>query len=660
MEQKIKILPGRPYPMGVSLLENGNLNFAAAMHGSEECGLVLYAGRKEKKIVFRQEDRRGNLYCIQIQDVKPEELTYHFFEGGRRFVDPYAKALTGNEIWGAQNAEKLKGRLPRQQYDWEGDRPLMTPYEDSIFYLLHVRGFTRHASSGVQARGTFAGIVEKLPYLQELGVTAVELMPCYEFLEREQEQPFVPRTQEEAAVHAQDPLPEKEGKKPLLNYWGYKKGYYMAPKSSYSAGKDACTECRDMIKTLHRAGIEVILQFYFPKEIKPAYILEVLKYWVCAYHIDGVHLLGERIPTELLATEPMLENTKLLHHAFDCEEIYGEQTPEYRNLALAKDEFLYDCRHFLKGDAGMLPAFLRHMKENPDKTGIVNYMTSYYGFTLADLVAYDRKHNEANEEENRDGISDNVSWNCGAEGKTRKKSILRLREKQQKNALLFELLAQGTPLLLAGDEFGRTQNGNNNAYCQDNETGWVNWHFLERNQELYRFTRELIALRRAHPILHSPAQMKQMDYIACGYPDVSYHGSDAWQLKWEGESRQAGILYCGCYAKRDRKEDDDFFYLAYNMHWEPYTFALPELPPDRLWVKCLTTEAEDQTGSAPARQSDERTAACAAPQKDASSKSIVVGPRSVTVMIGTRRPEQKDGRKKEGSSRKRYEDMAAF
>lgn len=590
-----KILPGTPYPMGVSLTADGKVNFAAALHTKEECGVLLYlhAAGKPVHLPFTEKNRVGNIYCMQLEGLADVSFQYNFYAGGEIITDPYAEVIYGNERWGRQAEPRLRGGISRRGYDWENDAPLMTPLSDTILYLIHPRGFTRHTSSGVEQKGTFAGLAEKIPYLKELGITAAELMPSYEFLELEKPE-HRERSMAEARTHYMDP-PAEEDEPPRINYWGYKKGYYFAPKMSYSASDCPAEEFKDMIKQFHQNGIEVIMQFYFPADVKRAYILEVIKHWVFTFHVDGFHLLGIHMPTALLATEPMLGNTKLFYTEIPCQEIYyNNDIPVYKNLAAYNDDFMYAARHFLKSDEGSLQPMLGLLKKNPKQTGVINYITNYSGFTLADLVAYDRKHNEANGEENRDGETYNVSWNCGAEGKTRKKSILDLRWKQMRNAMLMLLTAQGTPMIVSGDEFGFSHGGNNNPYCQDNSVCWLNWKLTELNREFLAFVREAIAFRKSHPVLHRPEEPTMMDYIACGYPDLSFHGEEAWKLDADNLSRQAGLMYCGCYAKVDRRNDDHFLYLAYNMHWEEHDFALPALPPGMKWAKVLDTASGAQ------------------------------------------------------------------
>ena len=247
-------------------------------------------------------------------------------------------------------------------------------------------------------------------------------------------------------------------------------------------------------------------------------------------------------------------------------------------------------RRFLKGDEDALKKALFQLRNNPAQAGTVNYMTSYEGFSLADLVSYDRKHNEENGEGNQDGNPYNASWNCGIEGPTRKRSVLLLRRKQMRNAMLLLLTAQGTPMLTAGDEFGQSRMGNNNAYCQDNAISWLDWRLAEKNRDFLDFVRAALRLRSAHPVLHQAQELTMLDYAACGCPDLSYHGKEAWRLLTDRLSREAGVLYCGHYAKKKRDEDDSYFYIAYNMHWEEQTLALPDLPAGMHWEKVMDTQ----------------------------------------------------------------------
>lgn len=632
--QNLNTFPGVPYPLGASVLRNGRINFAVDFHSAAdlysaaklhsakdqgfdgECGVLIYhkENREPIRIPFEKSAAVGSVCCIQVEGLREGDFEYNFYSGDRELADPCARLILGNERWGKKVSPRVRCALIREEYDWEGDQPLRTPLSESLLYLLHPRGFTRHTSSGVEAKGCFAGMTEKIPYLKELGITAVELMPSYEFLELEK--PAEPvsgaASMEEARMRCMEkPAEEQEIR---INYWGYKEGFYFAPKHSYCASDKPDREFKNMVKALHQAGIEVIMQFYFPAGVKQIHMLEVLRHWVVQYHVDGFHLMGVGIPMTLLATEPMLASTKLFYQEIPCEQIYpGGESPVFRNLALYHDGFLYAMRHFLKSDEDALGNALACLKRNPRQTGIINYITNYCGFTLADLVSYDRKHNEENGEENRDGESYNVSWNCGCEGKTRKRSVLELRRQQMRNAMTLLLTAQGTPMIVAGDEFGFSRGGNNNPYCQDNPVNWLNWGLLKNNQDFFQFVKKLITLRKNHPILHMPEEMKMADFLSYGYPDLSYHGEEAWRLDIDRLSRIAGVMVCGSYAGREEKADS-FFYLAYNMHWEKHEFALPALPEGLEWrVVCDTAQADPASASDQAADAAPDTVRRAAP-----------------------------------------------
>ena len=643
-ERPIKTYPGVPYPMGVSAASNGRVNFAADLHTKDECGVLLYLkGRSAPvRLPFYRGKKVGNIYSLQVEGLSGREFRYNFYAGEETVTDPYAAVIYGNENWGRRVDPALKGGVCSGEYDWEEDRAPMTPLSESILYLLHVRGFTRHASSGVTRRGTFAGLVEKIPYLKELGITAVELMPAYEFLELETEKRSEPSMEEAKKRCMEDP---EATEKPRINYWGYKEGYYFAPKFSYAASERPAEEFKDMVKALHRAGIELIMQFYFPPKIKQAHILEVVRHWVLEYHVDGFHLMGVRVPMALLATEPMLGNTKLFFENIPCSEIYGSsETPVYKNLASYNDSFLYPARGFLKGDENMVPSVLSCLKKNPGQEGVINYITNYSGFTLADLVSYDGKHNEENGEDNRDGCDENASWNCGAEGRTRKRSILRLRKRQMKNAMLLLLTAQGTPMIVSGDEFGFSHGGNNNPYCQDNGINWLNWKLLDENRDFAEFVRMAVRMRKAHPVLHQPEELTMLDYLSCGCPDLSYHGKEAWRLDMNRYCRSAGVMYCGNYAKTGRQEQDCSFYIAYNMHWEEQEFALPALPDGQGW-SCLCDTFEEERKDPDAGKDDSGKTEASA------EKTMTVPGRSIRILVSRpAEPERQEGRNRKTSA----------
>ncbi len=619
--KRIKIKNGQPYPLGASVKEDG-INFSMVNSSNKRCGIVFYRKGVEQKerILFDQKHGIGNIYCVFVEGITASNCEYNFFIGDCIFVDPYAKRIVGNEKWRCGEFERLilRGGFDNCVFDWQGTTPLHIPYQESIMYCLNVRSFTKHSSSKVTKKGTFEGLTEKIPYLRELGVNSIELMPAYEFEECEWDQTAAETKQQIAYqvehIDAELPLDKEPEHAKRLNCWGYKDAFYFAPKASYSASGNPCEAFRDMVCKFHKNGIEIIMQFYFPDDIKQGYILEIIKHWILEYHIDGVHLKGNRLPLTLIATEPLLADTKIMCENFYLHEIYPDgANPSVKTLSYYRDEFMCDMRRYLKGDQDMLKSFQYHMKNTNPKCGVINYITNYYGFTLNDLVSYERKHNELNGEDNADGTDYNLSWNCGAEGPSRKKAVRQLRHKQMKNALGFLFTAQGTPLLYAGDEFGNSQHGNNNCYCQDNEIGWVNWSGITANADIFAFVKELISFRKSHSILHLGEQLTMLDQFGQGYPDLSYHGEEAWKAQLEGYNRHIGIMYCG---KNDKGDGGDYIYIAYNMHWNAHRFALPSIA-NHKWISVICTEENLVISDI-----------------ERNTEYIDVAPRSISILIG--------------------------
>jgi glycogen operon protein len=563
--------------------------FTVAVPDKKACSLLLYKkGRKEAEAAIPMEGtgQYGDLRSLLVKGLPADRYEYNYEIDGQVVTDPYACRIAGRESFGkAVKEEELRGRICPGAFDWEGDRPLRLPCEEVVAYAAHVRGFTKHSTSKVKAKGTFAGLKEKIPYLKELGINQLELMPVYEFSEL--------ASMDNPELKKYAPL---DGGEPRINYWGYSpKAYYFAPKASYAASDNPVQELKELIKELHRNGIELVLEFYFPKGTKASLVLNCIRYWVVEYHIDGVHINRDGAPVEALAQDPLLSHTKIFSESFALDEIYEEKAvPAFRNLAEYNDGFMLDGRRFLKGDEGQLAAFTWRTRRSPARHGVINYMANHNGFTLMDLVSYDEKHNEANGEANRDGSNVNYSWNCGEEGPSRKKRLLKLRMQQLRNAFAILLLSQGTPLIYAGDERGNSQSGNNNAWCQDNEISWIPWKTGKTETGLLAYVKGLIAFRKAHPVFRQSRELQMMDYLSCGYPDVSYHGKQAWFADFENYSRSVGILYAGSYveAGTEEKGKDDFFYVAYNMHWMPHEYALPGLPGEALWRVAVDTGIE--------------------------------------------------------------------
>lgn len=530
---------GRIYPLGASTVENG-INFSIAVERGKKCELLLYkAGGRSPfwNIEMKEEPDHGMIRSIRLEGLKAEEWEYNFRIDGIECLDPYVKAVAGKNNWGEASEEDCipRGRIVLDDYDWEGDIPLQIPYEEVVAYSLHVRGFTKHSSSKVKNKGTFSGIAEKIPYMIHLGINQIHLMPIYEF--------------------------EENGK--YKNYWGYGDAYWFAPKAAYAKSRDQVKELKDLVKKCHQFGIEVVLNLPFEAGVSQSKIIECIHYYMLEFHVDGFIVNPYCAPFEELRKDPLLSNTKILRQ---------------------KDDFQDIMRRFLKGDEGMIDGVMWWMRHTTGNDGVFNYITSHTGFTLNDLVSYDKKHNELNGEKNQDGPDYNYSWNCGAEGPSRKKAVVDLRKNQIKNACMLLLFAQGMPCIHAGDEFLNSQKGNNNVYCQDNEIGWLNWSKEGEDHWLFQFVRDLIEFRKKHPVLHCKEELAGIDRVASGVPDISYHGESAWQVPSEISSRQLGIYYYG------EAFGDVSCFVAYNMHWLAHSFALPALGKKKKWYLAVSTQ----------------------------------------------------------------------
>lgn len=567
--------------------KNGMLQFAVRVPEGAAASLLLYRKGKEeveREIPFSGKQAVGEVYLLSVSGIDPERYEYNFRIDGKVVQDPFACVLRGKKTFGTEPEPKKEHQVRcgflTQEYDWEEDENPQIAYEDAVMYLIHVRGFTKQGSSRVRHRGTFAGVAEKADYLKELGINQVKLMPAYEF-----DEIIRPRTRGAEDVMAGALARPEETQAIKVNYWGYVKGYYFAPNRAYAASKDPVREFKDMVRALHQRGIEVIMELFFPESCDLRLISDCMLYWMQEYHVDGFHLLGDQNLFHYAAMDPVFSRVKILSLYFDSGRIYGHgKNPAVKNLAEYNDSFLINMRKLLKGDEDQLNEFVYLLRRNPTAVGVMNYLTTHEGFTLMDLVSYDEKHNEANGEHNQDGAIYNYSWNCGAEGPTRKKKVLELRNRQLRNAFLLLLLSQGTPMFVAGDEFGNSQGGNNNPYCQDNETGWVDWKGARKHESLTAFVREVIQFRKRHRILHLSKELRVADSLSCGYPDVSYHGNRAWYGALEYPNRQIGVMYCGEYAG-----EENFIYVAYNFHWIPQEFALPAIPETFSWYVAIDT-----------------------------------------------------------------------
>lgn len=626
----------RNYPMGLTI-DGKRIHVSVKWPGSA-CSLVLTEEQGETAVFeMAPELRQGDVWNLTLETDRQIKgcFVYGFQTEQGWLPDPYGRVLRGREIWGAETGFKRKLETVAGQtvFEWGEDKRPQIPYEDCVIYKAHVRGFTKHPSSHVRDRGTFRAVMEKIPYMKELGVTTLELMPVTEFNEVREE------TEARMVKLPVDNQP------PKLNYWGYGDSFLFAPKASYSSGrrKHPDTELKTLVRELHKNNMELVLELYVSGKEDPSMVLDAVRYWAREYHIDGIHLVGDA-PLKLIGQDPYLSRLKLWAEYWN-----GVDEGSHRHLGWYNDGFLRDMRQVLKGDDGGLNRLAYRAKLNLENSAVINYMAGTNGFTLADMVSYNEKHNEANGERGKDGPEENDSWNCGAEGPTRKRKVLELRKKQMKNAVLMLFFSQGTPMLLAGDEFGNSQSGNNNPYCQDNEITWLNWNQQKSNAEFYRFVKASIAFRKAHPVFHQVKPLLGMDSLGCGQPDISCHGMKAWQPDFSDSCHQLSIMYCGEYGhKKDGTRDEDFL-LIYNMHWEPHSFALPKLSKGRRWHLVVDTgrkESENfqENGNEPMLEEQ---------------MTYEAEPRSIVVLMGKTHPELEEEPKVRRTRREKHKNKVS-
>ena len=650
-----RIRPGFFDINGATALSDG-VCFTIHSQGATSCELLLYEPYAEKPFaVLKYPDnyRIGNVFSMIVFDLDVEDFQYAFrldgpydkkkgllFDKNKPLLDPYAKAVIGQSEWGQSPDAFLgyRGRVVKNNFDWGITKPSIIPMEDLVIYEMHVRGFTKDASSGVTHPGTFHGIMEKIPYLKELGINAIELMPIFEF--------------DEMRDHRV--IDEKE----LLDYWGYNTVSFFAPNTSYASDMEynhVGTELKQLIKTLKENGIEVILDVVFNhtaegNENGPFFsfkgidnnvyymlspdgnyynfsgcgntvncnhpvvqqmIVECLRYWVTTYRVDGFRfdlasILGrnedgkpmDKPPLlQTLAFDPILGDVKLIAEAWDAGGLYQVGNfPSWKRWSEWNGKYRDDLRDFLKGGYWKAPeAALRISGSsdlyNPFERGSnasINFITCHDGFTLYDLYSYNHKHNEANGWNNTDGSDDNRSWNCGAEGDTKDPLILELRYRMIRNAFAVLMCSRGTPMFLSGDEFCDTRFGNNNPYCQDNPTSWLNWNLLETNRDIFEFCKYMIHFRRSHPAIR-----KNLEQCHCGFPPISQHGTTPWDDDFTRESKVVCTMFAGYDNEQNR---EDIVYLAVNPYWESICIHLPKLPDWLQWYLAVDTALSDTSG----------------------------------------------------------------
>lgn len=553
------------FSLGVSRINENQVRIAIWQPEAKNCQLCLYRdGKVYKKFPMTAMTGLGmdDIFSVVLTGEKLADhlnkMEYDFAIEGEHYMDPYARLVSGREQFGRKH-RKIRGRFLFDEFDWADENWKRLDVRDMIWYQVHVRNFTRHSSSGVKNPGTFDGIREKIPYLKDLGVNTLFLLPIYEFDEW---------------------MKDENGRQlEKINCWGYgSDAYYFAPKSSFSGDANAGTELKNLVKCLHQNGMNLILDFYFTGQT-PSYIVQCLRYYVLHYHIDGFRINQESVDLSWLQEDPVLSHTVIVGNSWNG----NGSKQKNKNVLEMNDGFLVDARRFLKSDEGQVKTFCHRFAEQGNNTGVIHYISSHNGFTLRDMISYDVKHNEANGERNMDGTQFNYSWNCGFEGPTRRKAVLSMRRKQERNALVMVLLGMAVPMLLAGDEFGRSQKGNNNAYCLDNTTTWLDWRLLAKNGDTCQFVKELIRFRKGCPLYHQTRELSGMDPNGEGAPDISCHGREPWVVDDSYYSRELGILYGGVYY------GGKSLYFAFNFHWDSHDFYLPDIRGNKEWSVLFDT-----------------------------------------------------------------------
>ena len=634
----------------------GGVNFTVHSKGAVSVELLLFHRTENEPFAvlpFPPHYRIGNVYSMIVFKLNIEEFEYAYrvdgpydpekgliFDKSKYLLDPYAKAVTGQSQWGKKSphGQHYKARVVKDDFDWEDMHPPLIPMEDLIIYELHVRGFTRHESSGVAYPGTFAGLMEKLDYLEDLGVNAIELMPIFEFDEMQDYRQYQGET--------------------LYNYWGYSTVSFFAPNTSYSASTEYNREGNELKLLIQEAnrrgpffsfkGFDNNIYYLLTPEgdyynfsgcgntlncnhpIVHQMILDCLRYWVTNYRVDGFRfdlasILGrnedgspmEKPPLlQSLAFDPILGDVKLIAEAWDAGGLYQVGTfPAWNRWAEWNGRYRDDMRRYLKGDWGLAQAAAMRLIGSQDmyaaegrKNASVNFITCHDGFTLWDLYSYNEKHNLKNGWDNTDGANDNNSWNCGVEGETADPQVNALRRRMGRNAFALLMCSRGIPMFLAGDEFGNSQFGNNNAYCQDNLTSWLDWRQLETNQDTFQFFRYMIHFRKAHHILRS-----NLSNGACGFPDVSFYGVTPWPREsFQSDEHYVGVLFAGW----ERRTGPQLVYVASNAYWEPLEAELPALPSSMNWELAADTWEEQQQ------------------PRPLAGNRIQIRPRSVMIFVG--------------------------
>lgn len=578
---------------------NGGVMFTFAVEGEDSCAIELYrvSNHLLKETVFLPEEYRiGDVYSVVLCGQNIKNFGYRIRLGETSFVDPYTSVIYGRNRWNDSSRSAkdyaVLGGVSHDSYQWKHAANDIAP-TNMVMYKLHMRGFTMNHGLPASKRGNYLGLLQHLPYLQELGVTSLELQPIYDFEEimLEKHQEISPKGDVSWRVESID----------KTNYWGYGDAFYMAPKASYFGGRDAATNCKSMVDAIHGAGMEVVLEMSFAETISEDYMLDCLWHWVKEYHVDGFHLLGCNVPIRRIAKDKRLARTKIFHDHIPQDLLDAEKGRKH--LFLYNDGFMCVCRQMQNHMQGSMVQFTNHLRRQNDRYGFINYMANTNGFTLWDSYCYGEKHNQANGEENRDGNNVNYSFNYGVEGESKNRHIHQLRMLQMRNGLCVCLLSQAIPLLRSGDELANSQQGNNNPYCQDNALGWVQFAKTKGRAQLLSFVQGLIAFRKNHAILHCEEAMHLNDYHHLGAPDLSYHGTEPWLMGIGEERKAVGIFYNGAYES----ESADNVYVAYNYHYEEATLALPKISGNRKWSLVMNTASSDTFSFLPVELDNQQT-----------------------------------------------------
>ena len=619
------VTEGNYLRFGLQRKEDGAI-FTFAGEKEDTCVLILYDRFLEvtERVEAPAEFCRGAVRSIYVHGLKTKNLHYNYEINGTLITDAYATKIAGREKWNdlkRRNRDYLIcGSYEDGEYTWQSLGCPELPRSEMVMYKLHVRGFSMDAGRKGRIRGTFAAIEEQIPYMKSLGITTVELMPAYEFeeimIQKKQKLPgYIPKELQ----NKEDADANQEKTEEGLNYWGYTKGFYFAPKASYSCSLNATLELKHLIDVLHQNRMECIMEMYFDLDENQNLILDALRYWSAEFRIDGFHLIGENVPIMAIAQDMFLRRSKIFYQ-YIPEQLWNEKV-KYPHLFLYNEEYLYAGRKLLNHQGGTLREFSNQQKKQHGSVGFVNFLANNNGFTLADLFSYCEKHNEANGEDNADGLNYNFSRNCGTEGKTGRRYVKELRRKHLYMAFCMIFFAQGVPLFLAGDEIMNSQQGNNNAYCQDNKTGWINWKKNADTENLQTFVSKLAAFRAAHPVIRSEEPMKMNDYLHKGCPDISYHSDNAWVANLQERKGAFGVMYCGDYAEKSKGEPDDSVYIGYNFQTSMNELALPKLSGRKKWyVVADTAEAPNPFFTE---------------EKEAENQhGIMVRPQSAVVLLG--------------------------